>query len=110
MSQLPSYELDLDVTAALPFVSSTTTLRATVWPVERPKAVLVCWPGGSYSRAYWDVHVDGRDGYSFAEHAVGLGFTVVALDPLGVGDSSRPSDVDQVTLETMTDAAASAVR
>jgi len=110
MSELPSYELDLDVTAALPFVSTTTTLRATVWPVERPQAVLVCWPGGSYSRAYWDVHVDGRDGYSFAEHAVSRGFTVVALDPLGVGDSSRPSDVDLVTLETMTDAAASAIR
>ncbi|KAA1397630.1 alpha/beta hydrolase [Aeromicrobium ginsengisoli] len=110
MSHLPSYDLDLDVTAALPFVSSPTTLRATVWPAEQPQSVLVCWPGGSYSRAYWDVHVDGRDGYSFAEHVVGRGFTVVALDPLGVGESSRPEDVDQVTLESMADAATSAVR
>ncbi len=72
--------------------------------------MLVCWPGGSYSRAYWDVHVDGHDGYSFAEHMVDWGFSVVAVDPLGVGDSSRPDDVDRVTLESMTDAAAEAVR
>lgn len=105
-----SYELDIDVTASLPFVSSATTLRATVWPVERPRAVLVCWPGGSYSRAYWDFQVDGLDGYSFAEHLAQRGFSVVAVDPLGVGDSSRPKDVDLVTLETMTDAATEAVR
>jgi hypothetical protein len=28
--------------------------------------VLICWPGGSYGRDYWDVHVPGRTGYSFA--------------------------------------------
>jgi len=109
-SSIPSYELDLDVTASLPFVASVTTLRATVWPVDRPRAVLVCWPGGSYGRTYWDFRVDGRDGYSFAEHMVDHGFSVVAVDPLGVGDSSRPADVDLVTLETMTDAATDAVR
>ncbi len=109
-SRTEPYDLDLDVTAALPFVSSVTTLRATVWAVERPLAVLVCWPGGSYSRAYWDVHVDGHERYSFAEHMVDWGFSVVAVDPLGVGDSSRPDDVDRVTLESMTDAAAEAVR
>lgn len=105
-----SYDLDLDVTASLPFVSSTTTLRATVWPAAQPRAVMVCWPGGSYSRAYWDFRVDEHDGYSFAEHLVDRDFTVVAVDPLGVGDSSRPQDVDLVTLETMTDAATEAVR
>lgn len=112
MSESPvrPYELDIEVTASLPFVSTATTLRATVWPVEQPRAVLVCWPGGSYSRAYWDFQVDGRNGYSFAEHMTARGFTVVAVDPLGVGESSRPADVDLVTLETMTDAANDAVR
>ncbi len=109
-SRADSYELDIDVTDSLPFVSSATTLRATVWAVEQPNAVLVCWPGGSYSRAYWDFHVEGHDDYSFVEHLVARGFTVVAVDPLGVGESSRPQDVDLVTLETMTDAAADAVR
>jgi pimeloyl-ACP methyl ester carboxylesterase len=109
-TSINSYELDIDVTAALPFVSSRTTLRATVWPVERARAVLVCWPGGSYSRAYWDFSVSGRDGYSFAEHMTARGFTVAAVDPLGVGESSRPEDVDLVTIEAMTDAATAAVR
>lgn len=109
-SPVRSYELDLDVTASLPFVSSATTLRATVWAAEGPRAVLVCWPGGSYSRTYWDFQVAGRDGYSFAEHMVHRGFSVVTVDPLGVGDSSRPADVDLVTLETMTDAATETVR
>src|SRR4029453_11351874 len=106
-----TYDLDIDVTASLPFVQSSTTLAATVWPSpSEPVAVLVCWPGGSYSRAYWDMHIAGRDGYSFADHMVARGFTVAAIDPLGVGGSTRPEDVDHVTLETMTDAAASAVR
>jgi len=109
-SDIRSYELDIDVTDSLPFVSTATTLRASVWPVERPRAVLVCWPGGSYSRTYWDFSVPGRDGYSFAEHMTARGFTVAAVDPLGVGESSRPGDVDLVTLETMTDAATAAVR
>ena len=107
-----TYDLDIDVTASLPFVQSSTTLAATVWPSpsEHLVAVLVCWPGGSYSRAYWDMHIAGRDGYSFADHMVARGFTVAAIDPLGVGGSTRPEDVDSVTFETMTDAAASAVR
>jgi pimeloyl-ACP methyl ester carboxylesterase len=109
-TRIPSYDLDIDVTVALQFASSPTMLRATVWPVDHPRAVLICWPGGSYTRAYWDVHVDGRDGYSFAEHLVDRGFTVITVDPLGVGDSSRPAEVDLVTLETMTAAAAEAVR
>jgi pimeloyl-ACP methyl ester carboxylesterase len=75
-----------------------------------PRAVLVCWPGGSYSRAYWDMHVAGHPGYSFAEHMTARGFVVIAVDPLGVGASSQPSDVDAVSLETMAAAAAEFVR
>jgi pimeloyl-ACP methyl ester carboxylesterase len=109
-SNLHPYDLDVDITDSIPFASSATTLRATVWPVDQATAVLVCWPGGSYSRAYWDFRLAGHDGYSFAEHMTARGFTVVAVDPLGVGESSRPEDVDLVTLETMTDAATAAVR
>lgn len=74
------------------------------------RGMLICWPGGSYSRAYWDMHVPRRDGYSFAEHAVAQGFVVARIDPLGVGDSPHPEDVDSVTLEAMADAAAETVR
>ena len=103
--------ISIDVSAALPFDPDPAALAATVWHAERerPRAILVCWPGGSYSRAYWDLHVDGFEGYSFAEHLVSRGFTVVAVDPLGVGESSRPDGVDAVTLEAMAAAAAVAV-
>lgn len=102
----------IDVSSALPFDSAPAALATTTWPAVggHPKAVLVCWPGGSYSSDYWDMHLEGFEGYSFAEHLAAKGFTVVAIDPLGVGRSSRPQDVDAVTLETMAAAAAEAVR
>src|SRR3954471_835406 len=107
-------ELVVDVSAALPFGDEVNTISADVHvPEGRARAVLVCWPGGSYDRRYWDAQIDGHAGYSAAEHLVELGFLVVNADHLGVGRSSRPADVDRVNLETMAaanDAFARAVR
>ena len=92
-----------------PFAGENAHISAVIHPTSNggpPLAVLVCWPGGSDSRAYWDMHVPGHTGYSFAEHLCARGFTVVSADPLGVGESAKPADVDAVTLETMADAAA----
>jgi pimeloyl-ACP methyl ester carboxylesterase len=97
-------QLTIDVSAALPFRAEANVLAATLHVPSNghaPQAVLVCWPGGSYSRAYWDIQIPGRRDYSFAEHMTAHGFLVVAVDPLGVGDSSRPEEVDAVTVETM---------
>lgn len=71
--------------------------------------VLVCWPGGSYGRDYWDIRLPGRDGYSFAEHMTSRGFLVVAVDPLGVGGSGRPADGSLCTYEALAAAAHGAV-
>jgi hypothetical protein len=64
-------------------------IAATLWaPTEldvEDVRVLVCWPGGSYGRDYWDIRLVGRGGYSFAEHMIARGFIVIAADPLGVG-------------------------
>jgi len=93
-------ELRVDVSSALPFTGETNTMSATVHePEGPPRAVLVCWPGGSYDRSYWQF--DANPGYSFAAHMTAQGFAVVAGDPLGVGASSRPADVDAVGLEAM---------
>jgi pimeloyl-ACP methyl ester carboxylesterase len=62
-------------------------------------AVLVCLPGGSYTRAYWHLEVPGRAGYSFAEDMAARGHVVLALDNLGTGESHRPPDGDRVTIE-----------
>jgi pimeloyl-ACP methyl ester carboxylesterase len=97
-------ELVVDVSAALPFAGETSTMSATLHePEGAPRAVLVCWPGGSYDRRYWQF--DAMPGYNFAEHMTARGFAVVAADHLGVGASSRPADVDAITLEVMAAAA-----
>jgi alpha-beta hydrolase superfamily lysophospholipase len=105
-------ELVLDVSARLPF-DERVLLAASVHVPDvddaPPRAVLVCWPGGSYSRAYWDMHVPGHPGYSFAEHMTAQGFVVVAADHLGVGESTKPADGDEVNFETMSAAAAAFV-
>jgi hypothetical protein len=77
---------------------------------EQALRVLVCWPGGSYGRDYWDIHLPGRDGYSFAEHMTARGFVVIAADPLGVGDSGRPEDGTLCTYDALADAAHEAVK
>jgi alpha-beta hydrolase superfamily lysophospholipase len=77
---------------------------------EQDLRVLVCWPGGSYGRDYWDIRLPGRDGYSFAEHMTTLGFVVIAADPLGVGDSGRPQDGTLCSYEALADAAEGATQ
>ena len=106
-----SADLVVDVSAALPFAGESNAIAADVHlPAGTPRAVLVCWPGGSYGRAYWDAQVPGRSVYSFAEHMTARGFLVIAADHLGVGDSTHPADVDAVTLELMATANAECVR
>ena len=68
--------------------------------------VLVCLPGGTYTRAYWDLAVPGRAGYSFAEDMAARGHVVVALDNPGTGASSGPPDGGDVTIEMWGRAAA----
>ena len=67
------------------------TLAATVHVPALPKAriapVLVCLPGGRYNRRYFDLR---EPGYSEAEHHVGQGVVVVAIDHIRVGDSDMP--------------------
>jgi pimeloyl-ACP methyl ester carboxylesterase len=105
-------ELVLDVSAALPFEEPTSVAASVHIPDpehESPRAVLICWPGGSYSRAYWEMEIPGRPGYSFAAHMTAQGFAVIAADHLGVGASSKPADGDRVNFETMSAAGASFV-
>jgi hypothetical protein len=77
-----------DVTGEL----STAALICSPDPdVLPPRPVVAfCWPGGGYSRGYYDIRFPGFDGYSQAEHHTARGVIVVACDHLGVGDSSEP--------------------
>lgn len=94
-----------DVSDRLPFRGETNTITGDLHvPLDSDLAsaiVLVCWPGGSYNRSYWDFEVPGHPAYSFAEYTASRGFIVVNADPLGVGASSAPTDGEVVDLELM---------
>jgi pimeloyl-ACP methyl ester carboxylesterase len=74
-------------------IGEQASLAATYYPARTRHAavaVLVCLPGGTYSREYWDLNVPGHRGYSFADFAAERGYAVVTIDPLGTGESSKP--------------------
>lgn len=87
----PPRVLRLDVSDV---IGEQASLAATYFPAatgaEAP-ALLVCLPGGTYSREYWDLRFPGHEGYSFADFATGNGYAVVTIDPLGTGESSQPA-------------------
>ena len=80
-------ELSLDVTDG---VGEPARMVGTYFPPTSGStgpAALVCLPGGTYTRRYFDLEVPGRPGYSFARDAAGRGFPVVSFDMLGTGES-----------------------
>src|SRR5260370_20022063 len=82
-----------DVSEQVPSLSGPLSIAAWVFappslPAETSPVVLVCLPGGSYTKAYYHLEVSSfpLDVYSFALHMVKQGFVVVARDHLGVGE------------------------
>jgi pimeloyl-ACP methyl ester carboxylesterase len=77
-------------------------------PLPPRPVMMFASPGGGYGRGYFDLQLDGRPGYSQAEHHTGGGLVVVAYDHLGVGDSSVQG-LDDLTIEDIADANHAAV-
>nr|PZN23280.1 MAG: alpha/beta hydrolase [Mycolicibacterium hassiacum] len=71
--------------------------------------VVFALPGGGYSRGYFDMRFDGHEAYSQAEHHVERGLIFVAVDHLGVGDST-PEVADALRIEDIAAANHSAVQ
>ena len=71
--------------------------------------VVFALPGGGYSRGYFDLHFPKRSGYSQAEHHTAHGIVLVAMDHLGVGDSSTEAN-DVIVIEDIAAANDEAVR
>lgn len=71
-------------------------LAATFAPASggERRPLLVCVPGGTYTRDYFDLHVPDDPTYSFVDHANAAGWSTLCIDPLGTGDSARPTDRD----------------
>lgn len=71
--------------------------------------VVFALPGGGYSRGYFDMHFAGHSGYSQAEHHTSAGIVLVAMDHLGVGDSSTEAN-EAIRIEDIAAANDEAVR
>ena len=112
---MPYTAVTFDLTGQLsPFPGESLQIAGWVFaPPTLPSkpVVLVCFPGASYTKAYYHLDVPGYapDAYSFAASMTRHGFLVVALDHLGVGDSSRP-DGTRLSLEVMAHANALATQ
>lgn len=95
--------LTFDVTKA---VGSDEQLTQKAW-LFLPKlsadvrGVLLCFAGGTYDKHYWHIDIDGYPGYSFAEHLADSGFVVIAVDHLGIGESTDPTAFAPVGLELL---------
>lgn len=72
--------------------------------------VVFAFPGGTYSRAYYDLHVPGRDGYSFGEHLAKSGHVVIACDHVGLGDSTPYEPFSELTKDIVITADQATVR
>jgi pimeloyl-ACP methyl ester carboxylesterase len=106
-------ELRVDVSPAVALPGPLEMAVTVHLPSEVPSAsrpvVISAFPGGGYSRGYFDMHFAGHDAYSEAEHHTTAGVVFVAADPLGVGDSTIP-DFARLSIEMIAAANDRAVR
>ncbi len=88
----------IDVSEAVPHPGRFELAVDVVVPHERaidsPPVALVCLPGGFLSRRYFDLGTAGERSYSFAQAMAARGFVTLAIDHLGIGESSKPEPVE----------------
>jgi pimeloyl-ACP methyl ester carboxylesterase len=110
---MKSIELQVDVSASVPLPGPLHIAASAFLPdpakVTAPPVAMFAFPGGGYTRGYFDINVPGHDGYSEAEHHTERGIIFIAADHLGVGDSSIP-DLAAISLEMLGAANDAAVR
>ncbi len=56
-----------------------------------PPVVYFCVPGGGLDRGYYDLRTKEGTRFSFAEQIAARGGITIAIDPLGIGGSTRPA-------------------
>ncbi|MBJ7376929.1 MAG: hypothetical protein JHC60_08870, partial [Sphingobium sp.] len=97
---MPKFTLSLPVQTAVDFgepiqIAATLALPDNARP--GPLDLRICLHGGTYSRWYWDAQIAEWPGYSFVDHCLAHGKAVLAIDALGMGDSSQPLHEDRLT-------------
>jgi pimeloyl-ACP methyl ester carboxylesterase len=86
--------LQFDVSEAAGFGEPMHIAAELLLPADHaPETLFVCIPGGGMNRRYFDLPTpDGEAEVSFAKYMAALGHAVALIDPIGVGESSIPSD------------------
>jgi pimeloyl-ACP methyl ester carboxylesterase len=101
----------IDVTSAVDLgepVHIAATLHLPDDMGDGPLSLIYAIHGGGYTRAYW--HPPFADGsYSFARYFCDQGKAVLAIDMLGMGQSSKPEPESRLTFEMFVAAHASAL-
>ncbi|MDT5016953.1 MAG: hypothetical protein QOD39_3113 [Mycobacterium sp.] len=95
--------MSFDVSAGVDTGEHLTQVAWAFLP-ERPAdapAVLLCLAGGTYDKHYWHIEIDGHPGYSFGEHMANAGYIVIAVDHLGIGESTDPVASGPLGLELL---------
>jgi pimeloyl-ACP methyl ester carboxylesterase len=95
--------LTFDVTSAIG-TGEQLTQAAWAFLPEQPtqaRAILVCLAGGTYDKHYWHIEIAGRPGYSFGERLAAAGYIVLAVDHLGIGESTDPVDSGPLGLDLL---------
>jgi pimeloyl-ACP methyl ester carboxylesterase len=86
----------LDAGVALDGAPSPKIAAEIAWPADdnllSPPLALVCLPGGSINRRYFDLSADDQPSFSFVRHMAHEGMITISIDHLGVGESTRPAD------------------
>lgn len=110
---MESIQLKVDVSDAVAMPGPLHVAASVFLPdpakLASPPVVIFAFPGGGYSKGYFDLHPPGHRGYSQAEHHVERGIIVVAADHLGVGASSIP-DLAGLSIEMLAAANDAAIR
>lgn len=84
------HEIEIAVSAYLPDFLHLPDL---------PVAIFAC-PGGGYSRRYFEMRFEGHEGYNEAAWHAARGTIYIAIDHVGVGNSTIP-DLSRITFETL---------
>lgn len=75
-----------------------------------PSVALFCLPGGSINSGYYDLGAEDQPSFSFARQMAAHGLITVAIDHLGVGASTRPTDLFALTPDVVAAANANATQ
>lgn len=104
-------EITVDVTGVAGLAEPLTTAATVYLPDASPAScpVVFAFPGGGYSRRYYDLSIGDDSSYSQARHHTDRNMVLVACDHLCTGDATIPADPLAVTLEQLAEANAMTV-